>query len=332
MVAAHGVCQPPRAVRLARAALLGAGTLSEEAVRTRVATRFPAAAALPDRPALDELLGEAVDLVWFPGGPGPSGAPVAPGFGVPSPPSPSGLTALGISGSRYRTGTAAREPDEARHRAEATNDHLRCHAERGGYLVVTVGPSRHQSAIDSLVKLGASPVNVDELLIGALRRKAEEKGIRWEDAIVATDATGPAGPGWGRLLNVVNNIRPALRASLLGGAEHVLVTYPGLLARYGAVGLLDELRELTTRSPEPGQALRTPWVLVPAEDPDALPVIAGQAVPVTSDAERLGASRPVATQPPTNHRTRSSSHDVTRRRLRGGASRKLPGCMILVCR
>ena len=59
------------------------------------------------------------------------------------------------------------------------------------------------------------------------------------------------------------------------------------LGRYHALGLLDDLRERTTRQPEPGQTLRTLWVLVPAEDPDALPAIAGQAIPTTSSAERL---------------------------------------------
>ena len=39
-----------RALRLARNALLGAGTLSEDDVRTRVRTRFPAAEPLPTVP------------------------------------------------------------------------------------------------------------------------------------------------------------------------------------------------------------------------------------------------------------------------------------------
>ena len=81
--------------------------------------------------------------------------------------------------------------------------------------------------------------------------------------------------------------RGSLRASLLGGDGHVLLTNPGLLARYQALGLLDDLRERTTRHPESGQTLRTLWVLVPAEDPDALPAISGQAIPVTTAAERL---------------------------------------------
>jgi hypothetical protein len=278
--------RPARAVRLARAALLGAGTLSEEAVRTRVHTRFPAAEPLPERPVLDDLLREAVGLEWFPGGPGPAGAPLAPGFKVPSPPLVAGLTALTVSGPRYSTGAAVDASDDARIEAEQVDDRLRRHAANGGYLVITVRPKRHQFALDSLTHLGATAVSGDRLLIGALRRHAETKHIRWGDAIVATDAAGPEGERWPRLLTVVRATLPAVRASLLAGDGHVVLTHPGLLARYDAIGLLDELRE-RTRQPEPGQTLRTLWVLVPADDPDALPTIGGHAIPTTTGAERL---------------------------------------------
>lgn len=277
-----------RAVRLARAALLGAGTLSEDAIRNRVHMRFPAAAPLPDRPELDLLLRETVGLEWFAGGPGPSGIPLAPGFRIPPPPAQSGLTAITVSGSRYRTGTAVDAPDETRAEAEAVDDRLRRHAAGGGYLVITVRPKRYHSALDGLTRLGATPVSADELIIGALRRHTDAKRIRWNEAILATDAAGPDGDQWRRLLNVVRDALPPVRSALLEGPEHVLLTDPGLLGRYEQVGLLDGLRERTTRQqPEPGQTLRTLWVLVPAEDPAALPAIAGHPIPTTTSAERL---------------------------------------------
>lgn len=277
-----------RAVRLARAALLGAGTLSEDAIRTRVRTRFPAAAALPTRPDLDHLLRDAVGLEWFPGGAGPAGIPLAPGFRIPPTQAASGLTAITVSGSRYRTGTALDAPDETRAEAEAVDDRLHRHAANGGYLVLTVRPKRYDSALRGLTRLGATAVSADELIIGALRSQADAKRIRWDDAIIATDAAGPDSDQWPRLLTVLRDALPAVRTALLQGPEHVLLTDPGLLGRYGAVGLLDDLRERTTRQqPEPGQTLRTLWVLVPAEDPAALPAIAGHPIPTTTSAERL---------------------------------------------
>jgi len=278
---------PTRALRLARAALLGAGTLSEDDIRTRARTRFPAAGPLPGRPGLDRLLSEAVGLEWFSGGPGPTGAPLAPGFRVPPPPSAAAATAVTVSGGRFGTGTTADVPDEARAKAEIAQDRLERHAKGGGFLVITVRPSQQQRAISALSDLGATPVSIDALVIGALRRHAAAKGIKWDQAILAADAEGPGGERWGRLLTVVRDALAPVRAELLTGPDHVLLTHPGLLARYDALGLLDELRERATRQPEPGQALRALWVLVPADDPDALPTVQGKAVPVTTSAEHF---------------------------------------------
>ncbi len=213
-----------RAARLARAALLGAGTLSEDDVRSRVRTRFPAAEPLPPRPALDGVLRDAVGLEWFPGGQGPAGAPLAPGFRVPPPPAVAPATAVGSSGSRFRTGTAVDVPDEARALAENTQDRLERHAKNGGYLVLTVIPSHQQRAIIALAEIGATPVSVDAVLIRALREHAAAKGIKWDEAILAADAEGPAGDRWTRLLTVVHD-------AIRGHADRRLTPSIGLANR-----------------------------------------------------------------------------------------------------
>jgi len=228
-----------------------------------------------------------VGLEWFSGGPGPTGAPLAPGFRVPPPPAVAAATGVTISGGRFRTGTTADVSDEARASAEIAQDRLERHAKAGGFLVITVRPSQQQRAIAALSELGATPLSMDAVVIRALRRHAEAKGIKWEQAILAADAEGPAGERWARLLMVVRDALGPVRAELLNGPDHVLLTHPGLLARYDALGLLDELRERVTRQPEPGQTLRTLWVLVPADDPAALPTMQGKAIPVTSSAEHF---------------------------------------------
>jgi serine/threonine protein kinase len=276
-----------RAARLARTALLGPGTFTEEEVRSRVRTRFPAAEALPTRPALDDLLRTAVGLEWFAGGSRPDGAPLVPGFGVPLPTPASPTSAVSGSGDRYRTGTHTDIPEEERALAENTQERLERHARTGGYLVITVSPSRQHQAIAALAATGATPVSIDAVLIAALRAHADARKIRWEEAIVAADAEGPGGDRWKRLLTVVRDAAEPVRHQLLHGPQHVLLTHPGLLARYNVLGLLDDLRERTTRQPEPDQTLRTLWVLVPADDPEALPAVSGRAVPVTTGAERL---------------------------------------------
>lgn len=107
---------PRRAIRIARAALLGAGTLGDQEIRDRVRTRLPEAAALPERPELDDLLRTEVGLEWTNERTSPSGAPRTPGFRVPPPPMATALTAIGASGTRYRTGTATNATDGDRAR------------------------------------------------------------------------------------------------------------------------------------------------------------------------------------------------------------------------
>lgn len=224
------------AVRLARAALLGAGVLSEAEVRKRVQTRFPAAAALPPRRELDELLRQTVHLEWVDEGPGPTGALMPAGFRVPPPPAASGLTAFGASGTRFSTGAMAEVPDDERVEAQGVDERLRRHAERGGYLVLTVSVSRHHSAVQLLEGLGAHRVDLDHLIVSALRRHAGDHNVRWEAGIVAADAKGPGGDRWATLLTAVRDTMQGVRDALLAGERHVLLTNPGLLARYGASG------------------------------------------------------------------------------------------------
>jgi serine/threonine protein kinase len=273
-----------RAVRIARTALLAPGTLSAEEIHTRIRTRFPAAEPLPPRPDLDRLLDDTVGLTWFDGGPDARGAELVPGFRIP--PVEAGRAGVTGSATRFHTGTTADVADAERVAAEGLQDRLTRQAAYGGYLVLTVRTRRHSQAIDALQELGATMINIDRILIDELRRLAEAKSIKWEEAIVAADAGGPEGQYWKRLTSLAREAKERICTSLLGGDEHVLVTYPGLLARYDELGLLDELRDRLLL-PAAGQRLRTLWVLVPSDDPEAVPTIQGRAVPFTTSAERV---------------------------------------------
>lgn len=279
---------PLRAVRLARGALLSPAPLSDDDVRGRVATRFPQAQDLPERPALDRLLREEIGLVWHPGGPDEAGVPRPAGFVIPAPHDAAATSGIGTSGSWYRTGTALAERDEDRELAERTQDRLERSAKQGGYLVITVRLAQHARAVDQLAATGATVVDLDATVITALRALADERGIDWERAILAADAAGPRGPRWSNpFLGVVRQALRPLPDRLLHGPAHQLLVHPGLLGRYDRLGMLDELREAVTRRPVADQTLRTLWVLVPALDPQAPATVDGSAVPVTTAAERL---------------------------------------------
>src|SRR5690606_36152816 len=113
---------------------------------------------------LDALLVEAVGLRWHDADVSATGAPRAPGFRVPDPPSVAAVTAFTRSRGRYATGAAVDAPDEARTQAEMLDERLRSHAERGGYLVLTVRPSMQERAARELVALGGTEVDVDDLV------------------------------------------------------------------------------------------------------------------------------------------------------------------------
>jgi serine/threonine protein kinase len=283
--------EPERALRIARAALLGAGTLSEADVRTRVRTRLPAAVPLPQRPQLDHLLEAVLGLEWWAGGVGPSGIHQPEGYRVPPSTAGAPSTAFGGSGHRFRTGTVASAPDEARTIAEQAHERLHRHATNGGYLVLTVSPRSQHRAIDQLAPYGATVIDLDGWIIAAMRRHAAERNIKWEQAILAADAAGPDGDRWDKLRTVVADAVAPLASELLEQHEHVLLTHPGLLARYERLGLLDDLRE-RTRQPAKDQRLHTLWVLVPTDDPNAGPRLAGKAIPVTTAAEHMALPDP----------------------------------------
>ena len=280
---------PERSLRLARAALLGTGILSEEEIRSRLHTRFPDAAPLPGRPALDTLLEEVVGLRWTPAGTLPNGAPHPAGFRLPPATPASASTAISSSGTRYRTGTVITGvPEEARRAADNAEDRLQRHIQHGGYLVLSVHSSQYVRSIEALASIGAATVDMDELLIDAMRVRAAERRIDWERAVLATDAQGPTGARWSsHLLPLVREALEAVFQQLLNGSSHVLVVNIGLLARYESLGFLDRLHDALRRAARMGQTLETLWVLVPADDPDAMPTLSGRAVPITSPAEHL---------------------------------------------
>lgn len=276
-----------RALGLARAALLGVGTLNEEQLRDRVRTRFPDAAALPERPALDQLVVETVGLEWF----APAGADQG-GYRVPPPPEAlSAASTFGRSITRYTR--VAGVPDDDRRIATDTNDRLQRSIDGGGFVTVSTTTERYLQAERNLVAaFGLDLVDVDAALLAAMHTYAADRNIRWADAVIPADTAGPEGQRWGNLLRVAAAAAEQLEADVLARPA-VLLTRPGLLARYGLLdGLVDRLRDRTTVRSAPGQLLRTVWLLVAADDPTAKPTVDGVVVPVQAPTQWMALPEP----------------------------------------
>jgi hypothetical protein len=252
--------EPARAIALARGTLLGADALTIEEVQRRVASRFPAAAPLPGRPGLDALLEAAsVELRWD---------ERTEHYQAPAP-----TPILDLTSHRSSTRVTA---------LAAGNERLHAAAAAGGLLVLMTEPRRLVAAGGALRQLPVHPIDVDALVLTALRERAEARGVRWERVLLA-DAARPGQPDWTRLITLVREASRQVESTIAAHEGVVLLEHVGLLARYGEVGMIERLRAAT----QDGAALRGLWVLVPADKQTDRPSIGGVPIPVLGPNERL---------------------------------------------
>jgi len=257
-----------RAVSLARSVLVTSGALSVEAVQSRVRARFPEAQPVPDRPLLDHLV-EAVGLVWN---------PAVHAYRLPE----------ARTMSQTRTGSATRistvigdtTVDLDKEAAIEFGARMARLVRNGGFCAVNVDPRYVERAEHQLVQQHAFVlVDLDTVLIDAMRVAADEGKVKWP-VVTGADAD-PVAPAWRHLLSLVRNAIGPVRKQLLESHAAVLLTGVGLLARYGQIELLGELRDVCTgqRSAE-GAVLRSLAVVVPSQHPEQLPTLGEVPIPV----------------------------------------------------
>jgi serine/threonine protein kinase len=272
-----------RALKLAHGALLGARELDDQQIRERVAARFPEAAALPGRPALDALLREAgSELEWR--------STAGSGTGAYCPPTRSiaVFTTASTSYARHQTAmgpapTAERTPGDTE--AELLERRLVRVADEGGFLVLTVEPKLAALAEEGLRRFPVRPVSLEAALLTAMKAAAGAANARW-DVILNADASPPDGRDWQRLQMLVRTALDQVEQQIADPDRTVLLTRPGLLARYGQIGFLERLRDrIGRRASGSGTSIHGLWVLVPQVGPDELPVLDKQPVPVLTPGQ-----------------------------------------------
>ena len=260
-----------RAVAEARGALLARGGLSVKDVRARVTARFPRAAALPNRPSLDQLLADAgTGLVWQAGESPTDGRYVHPDRG-------------GVLATSYLTGsgtgsTSYASPDERELAQQEVDDRLDRIVRDGGFLALTVARSDLDRAAQTVAaRTHAAHVDLDTWLIEEMRAAAADAGGRW-DAFLTADAD-PEGSTFRHVRTLIGRAVPKVVDRLAGHAEVVVGTGLGLLARYGHLTALETTRDQLTRH-RSDQVLRGLIVVVPGVDPGAMPALDGHPIPV----------------------------------------------------
>ncbi|MBN2887241.1 MAG: BREX system serine/threonine kinase PglW [Chromatiaceae bacterium] len=230
-----------RAMELAQGALLGARALSVAEVISRIQGRYPEAQPLPGRPQLDALMQKLeLGFQW-------DGSYVRDGvrgaYCLPR----AGLTSYATRTQTTYYSTLHEEGDLAA--AEEVSQFIeavRNSIDSSRFLALSVRPRQWQRAKERLSNaFNFRIVSFDELLLRHLRGLCGgmQNPPKW-DVVLKADAAERTSVDWSRLQMLVKKVLPAMADEIQQADRPVLLTEPGLIARYGLVdNWLGELRQ-----------------------------------------------------------------------------------------
>lgn len=265
-----------RALKLGVGSLLGPKSLTVTQIQQRIGSRYPEAESIPGPPALDRLLAEAgIDLAWD-----GSNQRYVPRVYRPS--------YLSSTSTWHRMGTASLTGEAVTPELEEAwvlEERIQKAVEQQRFLVLSVAPKHLLRAERELLqRFPLRRMSVETLLIGQMKTLAAQAGASWE-VVLRADGAKRESKDWRNLITLVRRAVPAVERTLLQGEKTVLLVYPGLLARYEQLDLLDRLRDACERQKETPGFL----VLLAADQQSNMPVIDGTPLPVvlTSQWARL---------------------------------------------
>lgn len=265
-----------RALKLSQGALQNVRTLTVAQIRERVGSRYPEAAELLDRPALDALLREAgIELRWDPTGAAGTGCYVSPLREL--------VSVTSGTEPPLRQPTAAGEgavgevtPEEAD--ARQFEERLQRAIQEGSFLSLLVNPKYFDQAREEICRrFPVELVDFEGLFLDALCQVAQKARVNWE-LVLKTDAAPNTGD-WDKLMLLVGRAMPLVETKFLAAEKTMLVIYAGLLARYDQMDLLSRLsQKVGRRDGIPGL-----WLLLPG---DHQALVDGKAVPLLGPGQR----------------------------------------------
>jgi hypothetical protein len=260
-----------RAIKLGAGALLGPRELTVQQIQQRIASRYPQAEPVPGRPALDDLLREA-GIAWVWDDTGDSGRGVyRPQYRTPQ--TRSGTSTLPCLSTAALPGDTLSPAAEA---AQALEERLARAVHERRFLLLTVAPRHLLRAEAEIVRrFPVTRLSLEALLLQEMRTVAAAAGARW-DVVLQADAAPPESRDWRNLQILVRRAMPAVEQTLFAAERPVLLVYPGLLARYDQISLLEKLRDACTQQRHAPGFL----VLVPSDEQRSMPVLDGKPVPV----------------------------------------------------
>lgn len=274
---------PERALRLAAGSFAGARQLSREELAERLRARFPEAAPLPPTSTLDALLAP-YGFTWNP-----------LECTYQSLRTGSGLASSATLSRATASATPAQTPDEFA--AQELEARLTRAVRSGAFLLLG---ATHRDLVAAerrlITRFGLEALSCDALLLAALRRAAQRLEIDW-GVVLAADAAPAGSADHQNLRRLVAEALPDLEAEITARSGTVLLTYPGLLARYDRLDLLERLRDRLATPAASNTGLKGLWVLYASDAQSTAPRIDGKAVPVltTNEYATLPSGWPEAT-------------------------------------
>ncbi len=273
-----------RALRLAQGTWLGSRYPTPEQIRERVASRYPFAEKVPDRPLLDEMLIEAgLPLAWD-----QSANQGLGGYMMPQ-------ATLSVSSTGKLDRWATRQPDSEGLRAPEAEgarqfeDRLTRSRRQPHFLVLLVEPRLFPHAREELLKrFDAQIIDLEGIFLDALRHTAKENEVTW--SLVLQADTHRNSQDWRNLMELVRHAMPDFESRLLQECKKaapkgpdqtdraLLLVNPGLLARYGHMNQLDKVAEQAGRR----GGFPAVWLLLAGDHA----LVDGQPVPLINAAQQ----------------------------------------------
>jgi hypothetical protein len=196
---------------------------------------------------------------------------------------------------RRTTATSTRQVEVTPDMADARQfeERLQHAYDEGGFLVLTVRPSRMRACEANLLKrfndngCTLERVSFDDLLFDGLRAEAQELDVDWK-VVEQADGTDEGSQDWKNLLHLVSVAQPKIEENLLDREDHLLLVHPGLIARYDMMSLLETLRDRTGHD----AACPGVWVLVATDEQNDMPFLDDAEIPLISPGQRAKVSEP----------------------------------------
>lgn len=265
-----------RALKLSQGALLGQRMLTVDQIRDRVSGRYPEAAPLPERTALDDLLRAAgFDFIWDDIAKNGDGCYVSPLRDLVS------VTSGSQSIDRHTTKRGRGEagevtPEEAD--ARQFEERLQRSISEGSFLALLVHPKYYGRARSELCRrFPLQLVDFEGMFLDSLQETASGAKVNW-DLVLQTD-TKPKHGDWDKLMMLVGRAMPGVEQQLMAADKTMLVVYSGLLARYDQMELLSRLSQKVGRD----DGIPGLWLLLPG---DKQAMIDGKPVPLIGPGQR----------------------------------------------